>query len=153
MTVGNLKIQFDSEESRNQNIIVRSMSIHTTDKVSEPFCVTQYQVTDWPVGQDTPEKLETLLQVYEMVQSSHTVVRNKANPIVVHCINGVGRTGVYCTMTETLDRVKHDDIIDIFKTVKLLRENRSGLVNNTEQYSLCYDLVGAYLQQFATYSN
>ncbi|XP_071954253.1 uncharacterized protein [Antedon mediterranea] len=152
VTVGNLTIQFDSEESR-RHVIIRNMSIHTTSKKSEPFCVTQYQVTDWPVDQDTPEKLETLLQVYEMVQSSHAGVEDGVNPIAVHCINGVGRTGVYCTMTETLDRVKHDDVVDIFNCVKMLRENRPGLVNNIEQYTLCYELVGAYLQQFATYSN
>ncbi|XP_071952980.1 uncharacterized protein [Antedon mediterranea] len=152
-TVGNLKIQFHSEERRSQNIIIRKMSICTTDRKSSSFTVTQYQVTDWPVDQDTPEQLETLLQVYEMVQSSHTSVRNRANPIVVHCINGIGRTGVYCTITEALDKMKQDDVIDIFQCVKRLRGNRPGLVTNVEQYEMCYDLVEAYLHRFATYSN
>ncbi|XP_033123133.1 receptor-type tyrosine-protein phosphatase alpha-like isoform X2 [Anneissia japonica] len=144
--VGNMKIQLNSYESRGDHIIIRKFFINDeVDEKREPLAVTQYQVTDWPVGQDSPNRLETLLEVYEIVESNLDV--QKGHPVVVHCMNGMGRTGVYCAITETLDRIKHDGVVDVFQSVKRLRANRPGLVENIEQYTHCYDLVGAYIQR------
>lgn len=52
-----------------------------------------------------------------------------------NCINsnyfllkGVGRTGVFLTLSIVLERVRYEGVVDVFQTVKLLRTQRPALV-------------------------
>ena len=66
-------------------------------------------------------------------------------PIVVHCsagrcdgempfltlvlpLIGVGRTGVFITLSIVFERIRYEGIVDVFQTVKLLRTQRPALV-------------------------
>lgn len=49
-------------------------------------------------------------------------------PIVVHCSAGVGRTGVFITLSIVFERIRYEGLVDVFQTVKLLRTQRPALV-------------------------
>ena len=42
--------------------------------------------------------------------------------------DGVGRTGVFCTLSIVLERMRSEGVVDIFQTVKLLRTQRPNVV-------------------------
>ena len=42
--------------------------------------------------------------------------------------NGVGRSGTFCAIVSTLERVKQEQVLDVFQTVKSIRTNRPGAV-------------------------
>ena len=42
--------------------------------------------------------------------------------------NGVGRSGTFCTIVSTLERVKQEQVLNVFQTVKSIRANRPGAV-------------------------
>ena len=44
--------------------------------------------------------------------------------------DGLGRTGTFCTLYYVLDRVKTEQVVDVFQAVKTLRIQRTGLVDN-----------------------
>jgi protein tyrosine phosphatase len=41
---------------------------------------------------------------------------------------GVGRTGVFLTLSIVLERIRYEGVVDVFQTVKLLRTQRPALV-------------------------
>lgn len=66
-------------------------------------------------------------------------------PIIVHCSNGDGRTGVFLSLCLSIDRLETDDNVDIFNTVRWLRSQRAGLVSSLDQYNFCYELMKSYM--------
>uniref|UniRef100_A0A673B9H1 Receptor-type tyrosine-protein phosphatase F n=1 Tax=Sphaeramia orbicularis TaxID=375764 RepID=A0A673B9H1_9TELE len=59
-------------------------------------------------------------------------------PITVHCSAGVGRTGVFITLSIVLERMRYEGVVDLFQTVKTLRTQRPAMVQTEDQYQLCY---------------
>ena len=48
--------------------------------------------------------------------------------LCVRCSAGVGRTGVFCALSILIDRLKSEAVVDVFQTVKQLREQRPAMV-------------------------
>lgn len=46
----------------------------------------------------------------------------------VLCSAGVGRTGVFITLSIVLERMRYEGVVDIFQTVKMLRTQRPAMV-------------------------
>lgn len=44
------------------------------------------------------------------------------------CSAGVGRTGVFITLSIVLERMRYEGAVDIFQTVKMLRTQRPAMV-------------------------
>lgn len=52
---------------------------------------------------------------------------------------GVGRTGVFITLSIVLERMRYEGVVDIFQTVKMLRTQRPAMVQTevSKTVSLC----------------
>ena len=48
-------------------------------------------------------------------------------PITVHCSAGVGRTGVFVTLSIVLERMRYEGVVDLFQVGALLTEAYAGL--------------------------
>ena len=46
----------------------------------------------------------------------------------MHCSSGVGHTGIFITLHIVLERYATEGMIDLFQTVKMLRIQRSAMV-------------------------
>ena len=44
------------------------------------------------------------------------------------CSAGVGRTGVFITLSIVLERMRYEGVVDMFQTVKMLRTQRAAMV-------------------------
>ena len=42
--------------------------------------------------------------------------------------DGIGRTGTLCALMTSLERIKLEDTVDVFTTVRMLRTQRPGMV-------------------------
>lgn len=47
---------------------------------------------------------------------------------LIHCSAGVGRTGVFITLSIVLERMRYEGVVDMFQTVKMLRTQRPAMV-------------------------
>ncbi|KAK7918855.1 hypothetical protein WMY93_010139 [Mugilogobius chulae] len=54
---------------------------------------------------------------------------------------GAGRTGTFIALSNILERVKAEGLLDVFQTVKSLRMQRPHMVQTVEQYDFCYKVV------------
>ncbi len=60
---------------------------------------------------------------------------------MVHCSAGVGRTGTFIAMAICKKIIDEKDEISVFELVRLLREQRWGMVYTFSQYEYLYDYV------------
>lgn len=68
-------------------------------------------------------------------------------PITVHCSAGVGRTGVFITLSIVLERMQYEGVLDVFQTVRILRSQRPAMVQ-TEVHQLKSVFFGFLLMCF-----
>ena len=50
--------------------------------------------------------------------------------LLVLCSAGVGRTGVFVTLSIVLERMRYEGVVDMFQTVKILRTQRPAMVQS-----------------------
>lgn len=69
----------------------------------------------------------------------------KYPPVIIHCSAGVGRTGTFCCLSNTVERLRKTGKVDIFSTVKSIREQRAFSVQTPEQYQFGYTGILEYV--------
>nr|XP_005168379.1 protein tyrosine phosphatase, receptor type, D isoform X13 [Danio rerio] len=112
--------------------------------------VRQFQFTDWP-EQGVPKSGEGFIDFIGQVHKTKEQF-GQDGPITVHCSAGVGRTGVFITLSIVLERMRYEGVVDIFQTVKMLRTQRPAMVQTEEQYQFCYRAGLEYLGSFDHYA-
>ncbi|KAK2908728.1 hypothetical protein Q8A67_004565 [Cirrhinus molitorella] len=112
--------------------------------------VRQFQFTDWP-EQGVPKSGEGFIDFIGQVHKTKEQF-GQDGPISVHCSAGVGRTGVFITLSIVLERMRYEGVVDIFQTVKMLRTQRPAMVQTEEQYQFCYRAALEYLGSFDHYA-
>jgi len=103
--------------------------------------IKHFQYTEWP-DHGLPESAAAFREILHRVDK----VRLRKTPIVVHCSAGIGRTGTFCTVHSTLEKMnqhraeKPDEPpeFNVLQTVLRMREQRVGMVQTKEQYVFCY---------------
>uniref|UniRef100_A0A8C6L3A7 Receptor-type tyrosine-protein phosphatase epsilon n=1 Tax=Nothobranchius furzeri TaxID=105023 RepID=A0A8C6L3A7_NOTFU len=104
----------------------------------------------WPeIG--TPAEGRGMIDIIAAVQRHQQQSGNR--PIVVHCSAGAGRTGTFIALSNILERVKAEGLLDVFQTVKSLRMQRPHMVQTMEQYDFCYRVVQDFIDIFSDYAN
>ncbi|XP_033737521.1 receptor-type tyrosine-protein phosphatase S-like isoform X12 [Pecten maximus] len=112
--------------------------------------IRQFQFTDWP-EQGVPKSGEGFIDFIGQVHKTKEQF-GQEGPISVHCSAGVGRTGVFITLSIVLERMRYEGVVDMFQTVKMLRTQRPAMVQTEDQYQFCYRAALEYLGSFDHYA-
>ncbi|KXJ23326.1 Receptor-type tyrosine-protein phosphatase alpha [Exaiptasia diaphana] len=147
MTCDNIKVKQIKVEYLDEVTVRTFQVINSTKSVD----VVHLQHTDWK-DKRIPSNPQSILNLLNEVQKSQHRFAGQS-PVLVHCSNGVGRSGTFCSIASTLERVKQEQVLDVFQTVKSVRESRRGAVETLDQYKFCYTIVQNYLQSFSNYDN
>ncbi|XP_046366897.1 tyrosine-protein phosphatase Lar-like isoform X5 [Haliotis rufescens] len=113
--------------------------------------IRQFQFTDWP-EQGVPKSGEGFIDFIGQVHKTKEQF-GQEGPITVHCSAGVGRTGVFITLSIVLERMRYEGVVDMFQTVKMLRTQRPAMVQTEDQYQFNYRAALEYLGSFDHYAN
>nr|CAB3265296.1 receptor-type tyrosine-protein phosphatase epsilon-like [Phallusia mammillata] len=108
------------------------------------------QVKGWDDVQRPPDEID-IVKIIETLPRLH--VAQGPQCVLVSCSNGSTRTGTFIALVNILERLKAQKRVDVFRTVKDLRDMRPNMVDNKELYKYCYSVVMQYLSDFETYSN
>ncbi|XP_036402790.1 receptor-type tyrosine-protein phosphatase epsilon-like isoform X3 [Megalops cyprinoides] len=112
--------------------------------------VRHFHFHGWPeIG--IPAEGKGMIDIIASVQKQQQQSGN--HPIVVHCSAGAGRTGTFIALSNILERVKAEGLLDVFQTVKSLRMQRPHMVQTVEQYDFCYRVVQDFVDIFSDYAN
>ncbi|XP_046660338.1 tyrosine-protein phosphatase Lar isoform X5 [Homalodisca vitripennis] len=111
----------------------------------------QFQFIDWP-EQGVPKSGDGFIDFIGQVHKTKEQF-GQDGPITVHCSAGVGRTGVFITLSIVLERMQYEGVVDLFQTVRILRTQRPAMVQTEDQYQFCYRAALEYLGSFDHYTN
>jgi len=135
------------EEKQLKNHIV-----HRTIQVikgKQTGTISHYQYTKWQATGIPPSSTDITVLI-RLAQNAREKLGGK---VLVHCSDGVGRTGTYISIVNLLERLKSENQIDVLKTVKDIRDMRSAMVGNEAQYKYLYTYLEEYLSTFDNYDN
>lgn len=57
------------------------------------------------------------------------------NPALYFFSAGIGRTGMFIALSNVIEQVKTHDVVDIYSTVKAMRQQRPGMVHTKVKMS------------------
>ncbi|XP_015428056.1 PREDICTED: receptor-type tyrosine-protein phosphatase epsilon [Myotis davidii] len=114
-----------------------------SDALSEAISVRDFLVTC--------HQGKGMIDLIAAVQKQQQQTGN--HPITVHCSAGAGRTGTFIALSNILERVKAEGLLDVFQAVKSLRLQRPHMVQTQEQYEFCYKVVQDFIDIFSDYAN
>ncbi|XP_028989981.1 receptor-type tyrosine-protein phosphatase epsilon isoform X4 [Betta splendens] len=121
---------------------------YTPDKQTR--VIRHFHFHGWPeIG--IPAEGKGMIDIIASVQRQQQQSGN--HPIVVHCSAGAGRTGTFIALSNILERVKAEGLLDVFQTVKSLRMQRPHMVQTVEQYDFCYRVVQDFVDIYSDYAN
>ncbi|XP_023244646.1 tyrosine-protein phosphatase 13 [Centruroides sculpturatus] len=113
--------------------------------------IRQFHYIDWP-EQGVPKSGDGFIDFIGQVHKTKEQF-GQEGPITVHCSAGVGRSGVFITLSIVLERMQYEGVVDMFQTVRTLRTQRPGMLQTEDQYQFCYRAALEYLGSFDHYAN
>nr|XP_034316262.1 uncharacterized protein LOC117685819 isoform X3 [Crassostrea gigas] len=110
-----------------------------------------FQCHFWPDSSTVPTSVLSFLKLINDVELHHD--RNNSGPLVVHCMNGAEKSGLFCVMQVVLERMKIEQDVAIHHVIQQMRSIRPSMIPNLEQFKFCHHVVLEFLKQFDDYSN
>uniref|UniRef100_A0A8C6T7B6 Receptor-type tyrosine-protein phosphatase epsilon n=1 Tax=Neogobius melanostomus TaxID=47308 RepID=A0A8C6T7B6_9GOBI len=148
MTFGDYTVELTADTLCETFSLKDLVVTYKTEKQSQH--VRHFHFHGWPeIG--IPVEGRGMIDIIAAVQRQQQQSGN--HPIIVHCSAGAGRTGTFIALSNILERVKAEGLLDVFQTIKSLRMQRPHMVQTVEQYDYCYRVVQDFVDIFSDYAN
>ncbi|XP_058177653.1 receptor-type tyrosine-protein phosphatase kappa [Anopheles ziemanni] len=145
---GDMHITIQSEEEL-ANFHIRTFRLFKLNKdnaVAEERLLLQFHYTEW--HSHTCPFSNAILEFRRRVRSVvGTIIKanSRIGPMLVHCNDGGGRSGVYLAIDANMELAEEEDSFHVFGYLKKLRQSRKGLIENVEQYKFVYDTLEEFI--------
>ncbi|XP_035245445.1 receptor-type tyrosine-protein phosphatase T isoform X13 [Anguilla anguilla] len=145
---GPIQVEFISADI-DEDIINRIFRICNMARPQDGYRLVQhFQFIGWPAYRDTPLSKRSILQLVRRLAKWQEQYDGGDGRTVVHCLTGGGRSGTFCAICSISEMIQQQNIVDVFHTVKTLRNNKSNMVETMEQYKFCYEVALESLSSF-----
>ncbi|XP_023651153.1 receptor-type tyrosine-protein phosphatase T isoform X15 [Paramormyrops kingsleyae] len=145
---GPIQVEFISADI-DEDIINRIFRICNMARPQDGYRLVQhFQFIGWPAYRETPLSKRSILQLVRRLAKWQEQYDGGDGRTVVHCLTGGGRSGTFCAICSISEMIQQQNIVDVFHTVKTLRNNKSNMVETMEQYKFCYEVALESLSSF-----
>ncbi|XP_077315233.1 receptor-type tyrosine-protein phosphatase T isoform X10 [Lithobates pipiens] len=145
---GPVQVEFVSADI-DEDTISRIFRICNMARPQDGYRIVQHlQYIGWPAYRETPPSKRSILKVVQRLEKWQEQYDGREGRTVVHCLNGGGRSGTFCAICSVCEMIQQQNIIDVFHTVKTLRNNKANMVEALEQYKYVYEVALEYLNSF-----
>ncbi|XP_057318883.1 tyrosine-protein phosphatase non-receptor type 9-like [Microplitis mediator] len=116
-----------------------------TDKTSNDLRkISHYQYTEWPVD-ETPTNHVDFIKFIKIIntnkqKSASNNQQQLLSPIVVHCSDGVKKTGIFCAVDISLNQLVRMKTVSLANTAERIRQQRHSTISTPDDY-LYYNQV------------
>ncbi|CAC5365468.1 PTPN23 [Mytilus coruscus] len=112
---------------------------HQQTKTGRTIVHLQYK--NWPVS-GFPEKVPSVLQFINEVHNFYRQQRSLLKPVMVHCSNGIGRTGTFLMIYTGMQEIDHGNgIINVQTVGKKMLQQRRYVIREKSQLKFCYGAI------------
>ncbi|RXN01095.1 Receptor-type tyrosine-protein phosphatase kappa [Acipenser ruthenus] len=133
--------------SMDCDVISRLFRICNLTRPQEGYLmVRQFQYLGWASHREVPASKRSFLKLILQVDKWQDECEEGEGRTIIHCLNGGGRSGMFCAISIVCEMIKRQNVVDVFHAVKSLRNSKSNMVESPEQYRFCYDLALEYLE-------
>ncbi|GJY25917.1 protein-tyrosine-phosphatase PTP1 [Tanacetum coccineum] len=128
----------------NSSLELRHLEVNYAESHDPPRPVLHIFFPDWP-DNGAPRETLAVREIYRRLNN----MPSSQVPVVVHCSAGVGRTGTYCVIHNTLQRILVGDMtaLELYETVTTFKSQRRGMVQSEEQYIFCFKAIIEELEE------
>nr|KAG5707535.1 hypothetical protein BaRGS_001083 [Batillaria attramentaria] len=110
--------------------------------------VIHLQFKTWPVS-GFPDDVQHVLRFISEVHSFYQQQRSLLKPVIVHCGNGIGRTGAFLMIYTGIQEMLHGNgLIDVPALAKRMLQKRKNIIHKKEQLKFCYDALLCFAEDF-----
>ncbi|GFN80108.1 receptor-type tyrosine-protein phosphatase mu [Plakobranchus ocellatus] len=109
---------------------IREMQL--SKKAENSRALIHFQFTAWP-EKSVPDSPWGLVDFQQRV-----LALPGSDPLLVHCSNGVGRTGTFIALCHLLQEAEATGEMDFLSTLRRLREDRMKMIQTTDQYKFLH---------------
>uniref|UniRef100_A0A667XN48 protein-tyrosine-phosphatase n=1 Tax=Myripristis murdjan TaxID=586833 RepID=A0A667XN48_9TELE len=125
---GPIQVEFISADI-DEDIINRIFRICNMARPQDGYRLVQhFQFIGWPAYRDTPLSKRSILQLVRRLAKWQEQYDGGDGRTVVHCLTGGGRSGTFCAICSISEMIQQQNIVDVFHTVKTLRNNKTNMV-------------------------
>uniref|UniRef100_A0A8D3E4T6 protein-tyrosine-phosphatase n=1 Tax=Scophthalmus maximus TaxID=52904 RepID=A0A8D3E4T6_SCOMX len=146
---GPIQVEFISADI-DEDIINRIFRICNMARPQDGYRLVQhFQFIGWPAYRDTPLSKRSILQlVRRLAKWQEQYDGGDGRTVTVGRSTGGGRSGTFCAICSINEMIQQQNIVDVFHTVKTLRNNKTNMVETMEQYKFCYEVALEALSSF-----
>ncbi|KDR21340.1 Tyrosine-protein phosphatase non-receptor type 23 [Zootermopsis nevadensis] len=144
LAMGKMKLTLQSSNTRS-HWIERIVSVCANESRTTRVIV-HLQFTAWP-GSSFPASPGPFLSFVSETLNFYSQQRNACHPVVVHCLSGVGRTGLFCLVTAAVCDIQAGrGLLDLVMTTACMSTHRKGSLRDREHLKFAYQAVLYYAQ-------
>nr|ACE75365.1 protein tyrosine phosphatase [Glyptapanteles indiensis] len=143
--------EVECNELKIRTIKVREMDSYTTtwlqlkpkNEVSSE--IVHFHYTAWPADNMThsPIQLASFISIVSDMTAWESKQRNQdapaSGPIVVHCSDGINKSGVFCLLDMCITKVKKGESVSVPKALRMIRRVNGNYIIQPENYVFCYN--------------
>ncbi|XP_021346888.1 neurogenic locus notch homolog protein 3-like isoform X4 [Mizuhopecten yessoensis] len=106
----------------------------------------QYQYSGWEEGRLLPSNLDALLNMIDDIRDWNASSSAKGKPLIVHCMDGAERSGLFCVMAAAVERLRAEENVSMVHTINQMRVRRPQVIPNIEQFRYCHEAILQYIE-------
>ncbi|KAK6165357.1 hypothetical protein SNE40_022299 [Patella caerulea] len=120
--------------------------LHTETKQGRTIVHLLYK--NWPVS-GFPDDVSHIVKFINEAHTFYKQQRSLMKPIIVHCGNGIGRSGTFILIYTGMQEIIHGNgMIEIPVLTKRLLSKRKNCIQNTEQLRFAYEALLYFAEDF-----
>ncbi|XP_052805472.1 receptor-type tyrosine-protein phosphatase S-like isoform X2 [Mya arenaria] len=109
-------------------------------KIKRDETIPHYDYLDWDTKHNVPKSAEHFVDFIKEVEDVSKASPLKG-PILLHCLNGAGKSGLFCVVSTLLEQLNEDNEVSVVNAVQKVRARRPLAIPNKEQFYFCYECV------------
>lgn len=131
-----------------ENYILREFRI-TDARDGRYRTIRHFEIKNWfdsNVDHMSEEQGCSVIDFIQTIQETREKFGIAGFPIILQSENGSSRVGQFTVITNLIDRAKHEGLIDIPETIRLLKGYRAGLIETFEEYKYVYNILMIFIK-------
>lgn len=143
------KLTIKTVEIKIQSHFILTL-LNLTDQSGRGRKIFHFQYTAWPRAKFSHQP-DAFIDFFHNVNGLYVhlkerVVNKKLAPVLVHCLDGVGSSDLFCLFDICVTQFEKTGMLLLPNVLKKMRQQKHGSINRSDHYVLCYHLVEAYIK-------